>query len=170
MTLGTIWGIDSFDQWGVELGKALAQKIAAEIADPDGPMMTHDPSTNALIRRYPGALLLGWPHGSTDHRDGARGRAPNIRFFECNRSLTSMAIEVYTADSETLAGRKPPDVLAQRLIEAGAEKVTIYSNVVTVEAPRRGVGRARAQGRSSRWSTSSSSTATTRAGPSKPAA
>ena len=52
MTLGTIWGIDSFDQWGVELGKALAQKIAAEIASPNGPVMTHDPSTNALIRRY----------------------------------------------------------------------------------------------------------------------
>ncbi len=63
------------------------------------------------------------------------GAAPNIRFFECNRSLTSMAIEAYTADSETLAGPKPPDVLAKRLIEAGAEKVTIYSNVVTVEAP-----------------------------------
>jgi hypothetical protein len=63
------------------------------------------------------------------------GAAPNIRFFECNRSLTSMAIEVYTADSETLAGPKPPDVLAKRLIEAGAEKVTVYSNVVTVEAP-----------------------------------
>jgi hypothetical protein len=63
------------------------------------------------------------------------GAAPNIRFFECNRSLTSMAIEVYTADSETLAGGKPPDVLAKRLIEAGAEKVTVYSNVVTVEAP-----------------------------------
>ena len=63
------------------------------------------------------------------------GAAPNIRFFECNRSLTSMAIEVYTADSEALSGAKPPDVLAKRLIEAGAEKVTIYSNVVTVEAP-----------------------------------
>jgi hypothetical protein len=63
------------------------------------------------------------------------GAAPNIRFFECNRSLTSMAIEVYTAGSEALAGPKPPDVLAKRLIEAGAEKVTIYSNVVTVEAP-----------------------------------
>jgi hypothetical protein len=63
------------------------------------------------------------------------GAAPDIRFLECNRSLTGMAIEVYTADSETLAGGKPPDVLAKRLIEAGAEKVTIYSNVVTVEAP-----------------------------------
>jgi glucose-6-phosphate isomerase len=54
MTLGTIWGIDSFDQWGVELGKVLAQKIAAEIAAPTESVMTHDPSTNALIRRYRG--------------------------------------------------------------------------------------------------------------------
>src|SRR5665213_2518445 len=63
------------------------------------------------------------------------GAAPDIRFFECNRSLTGMAIEVYTAESETLACGKPPDVLAKRLLDAGAIKVTIYSNVVTVEAP-----------------------------------
>ncbi len=63
------------------------------------------------------------------------GAAPNIRFLECNRSLTSMSIEVYTADSETLSGARPPDVLARRLLDAGATKVTIYSNVVTVEAP-----------------------------------
>jgi glucose-6-phosphate isomerase len=52
MTLGTIWGIDSYDQWGVELGKVLAQKIAAEIAAPTDSGLAHDPSTNALIRRY----------------------------------------------------------------------------------------------------------------------
>jgi glucose-6-phosphate isomerase len=52
MTVGTIWGIDSFDQWGVELGKELARRIAAEIAMPMGAPLTHDPSTNALIRRY----------------------------------------------------------------------------------------------------------------------
>jgi glucose-6-phosphate isomerase len=52
MTLGTIWGIDSFDQWGVELGKVLALNIAAEIAGPMGHKMTHDPSTNALIQRF----------------------------------------------------------------------------------------------------------------------
>jgi glucose-6-phosphate isomerase len=54
MTLGTIWGIDSFDQWGVELGKALAQKIAAEIEAPTDSVLTHDSSTNALIRRHRG--------------------------------------------------------------------------------------------------------------------
>jgi hypothetical protein len=64
------------------------------------------------------------------------GAAPEVRFFECDRSLTGMAIEVYTADSEGAAsGSRPPDVLARRLLDAGAEKVTIYSNVVTVEAP-----------------------------------
>ena len=61
------------------------------------------------------------------------GAAPDIRFFECNRSLTGMAIEVYTADSPI--GARPPDVLAKRLLDAGAVKVTIYSNVVTLEAP-----------------------------------
>jgi hypothetical protein len=64
-----------------------------------------------------------------------RGAAPDIRFFECNRSLTGMAIEVYTSASEATSGGRPPDVLAHRLLEAGAEKVTIYSNVVTVVAP-----------------------------------
>ena len=47
---GTIWGIDSFDQWGVELGKALATSVAAEIRA--GGELAHDTSTNALIRRY----------------------------------------------------------------------------------------------------------------------
>jgi glucose-6-phosphate isomerase len=49
---GAIWNIDSFDQWGVELGKALAQRTAAEVASANEPALTHDSSTNALIRRY----------------------------------------------------------------------------------------------------------------------
>jgi glucose-6-phosphate isomerase len=49
---GVIWNIDSFDQWGVELGKALAQRTSAEIASTSDPALTHDSSTNALIRRY----------------------------------------------------------------------------------------------------------------------
>jgi len=51
-TLGTLWGIDSFDQWGVELGKVLAGRIAAEIEPGAGGELAHDSSTNALIRRY----------------------------------------------------------------------------------------------------------------------
>ena len=51
-TQGTIWQINSFDQWGVELGKALAQRIAPELASATEPPLAHDSSTNALIRRY----------------------------------------------------------------------------------------------------------------------
>ncbi|MHB8908830.1 MAG: glucose-6-phosphate isomerase [Syntrophales bacterium] len=51
-TQGAIWQIDSFDQWGVELGKALATEIIAELEDPGEPALRHDGSTNALIRRY----------------------------------------------------------------------------------------------------------------------
>jgi glucose-6-phosphate isomerase len=51
-TQGTVWQIDSFDQWGVELGKVLAQKIIAEIEAPSDAGLQHDPSTNNLVRRY----------------------------------------------------------------------------------------------------------------------
>jgi glucose-6-phosphate isomerase len=51
-TQGAIWGIDSFDQWGVELGKVLAKNIIPELQDPDEPQLAHDSSTNNLIRRY----------------------------------------------------------------------------------------------------------------------
>ena len=52
---GAIWNIDSFDQWGVELGKALATRIAAELTADAEPALGHDSSTNALIRRYRGS-------------------------------------------------------------------------------------------------------------------
>ena len=51
-TQGVIWDIDSFDQWGVELGKVLAQQVIPELARVDEPALSHDSSTNALIRRY----------------------------------------------------------------------------------------------------------------------
>ncbi len=51
-TQGAIWGIDSFDQWGVELGKVLAVKIIPELESGQEPKLRHDSSTNALIRRY----------------------------------------------------------------------------------------------------------------------
>ena len=51
-TQGAIWNIDSFDQWGVELGKVLAQKIIPELESHTEPPLVHDSSTNALIRRY----------------------------------------------------------------------------------------------------------------------
>ncbi|HTM52826.1 MAG TPA: glucose-6-phosphate isomerase [Pirellulales bacterium] len=51
-TQGAIWNIDSFDQWGVELGKQLAQRIVPELESQDDPDLGHDSSTNSLIRRY----------------------------------------------------------------------------------------------------------------------
>jgi glucose-6-phosphate isomerase len=51
-TQGAIWDIDSFDQWGVELGKVLAKQIAPELGSRDEPDLRHDSSTNALIRHY----------------------------------------------------------------------------------------------------------------------
>jgi hypothetical protein len=64
-------------------------------------------------------------------REGSR---PEVRFFDTNRSLTGMAIERY-AGPEDVHWQRPPDVLAKRLFDLGATVVTIYSNVVTVEAP-----------------------------------
>jgi glucose-6-phosphate isomerase len=52
LTQGVVWGINSFDQWGVELGKALAQKIVPQLSSESEPALDHDSSTNALIRRY----------------------------------------------------------------------------------------------------------------------
>lgn len=53
---GTIWHINSFDQWGVELGKVLAQRIVPELESTSAPPLKHDSSTNTLIRRYRQAL------------------------------------------------------------------------------------------------------------------
>ena len=51
-TQGVVWGIDSFDQWGVELGKQRAGRIAPELSAEADPPLAHDSSTNELIRRY----------------------------------------------------------------------------------------------------------------------
>jgi glucose-6-phosphate isomerase len=51
-TQGAIWDVDSFDQWGVELGKMLAQRIIPELESQPAPPLRHDSSTNTLIRRY----------------------------------------------------------------------------------------------------------------------
>jgi glucose-6-phosphate isomerase len=50
-TQGVIWNINSFDQWGVELGKQLAKAILPELGAP-GPVTSHDPSTNGLINHF----------------------------------------------------------------------------------------------------------------------
>jgi glucose-6-phosphate isomerase len=51
-TQGVLWNVNSFDQWGVELGKALANRIVPELESKEEPALAHDSSTNALIRRY----------------------------------------------------------------------------------------------------------------------
>jgi hypothetical protein len=58
---------------------------------------------------------------------------PGVVMFECNRSLTGMQIERYRSADDT-ARNRPPDVLARQLFDLGATHVTIYSNVVVVEA------------------------------------
>jgi glucose-6-phosphate isomerase len=62
-TQGTIWGIDSFDQWGVELGKVLAVAIIPELKSATEPELSHDSSTNMLIRRYRALKAKGWGDG-----------------------------------------------------------------------------------------------------------
>jgi len=62
------------------------------------------------------------------------GSSPSVRMFDTNRSLTGMEIERYTSLDDT-PGDRPPDVLARRLFDLGVSAVTVYSNVVTVEAP-----------------------------------
>ena len=63
-----------------------------------------------------------------------RGASPSVVMFDLDRSLTGMAIERYRSVDDT-KGPRPPDVLARRLFEMGATAVTVYSSVVTVEAP-----------------------------------
>jgi glucose-6-phosphate isomerase len=55
-TQGAVWNIDSFDQWGVELGKVLAKRIIPELESESAPQLKHDSSTNTLISRYRKAL------------------------------------------------------------------------------------------------------------------
>jgi hypothetical protein len=62
------------------------------------------------------------------------GASPAVRIFDCNRSITGMAIERYSSPEDASRGRAP-DVLAHRLFELGAQQVTVYSNDVIVEAP-----------------------------------
>jgi hypothetical protein len=63
------------------------------------------------------------------------GANPRVRLFDLNRSLTGMETERYSSAADARAkGMRPPDVLAARLLDEGATSVTVYSNVVTVEA------------------------------------
>ena len=68
-TQGAIWNIDSFDQWGVELGKVLAQRIIPELESKAEATLAHDSSTNALIRRYVRSFGRGISTCSTPTRN-----------------------------------------------------------------------------------------------------
>ena len=78
-TQGAIWDIDSFDQWGVELGKVLAVQIIPELESGDEPELEHDSSTNALIRRYRARSTSNNPgggrHGNRQPDAARHGRA-----------------------------------------------------------------------------------------------
>ena len=74
-TQGTIWHINSFDQWGVELGKVLAKRIIPELKSKEEPKLAHDSSTNALIRRY---RRLRNTNQKNPRRVSAEGRAEAI--------------------------------------------------------------------------------------------
>jgi glucose-6-phosphate isomerase len=74
-TQGAVWGIDSFDQWGVELGKALAKAIIPELQVSGDPPLAHDSSTNALIRRYRQARQGGKARQGGDTRQAAERRS-----------------------------------------------------------------------------------------------
>ena len=77
-TQGAVWGINSFDQWGVELGKALAARIAPELTSDAPPDLRHDSSTNALIRHYRAARGRGTDAARHDRPrpDGGQHRPP----------------------------------------------------------------------------------------------
>ncbi len=63
------------------------------------------------------------------------GSSPSTRIFDLNRSITGMAIERYASVEKAAGGGRPPDVLARRLFDLGAETVTVYSSAVIVTAP-----------------------------------
>ena len=63
------------------------------------------------------------------------GASPSTRIFDLNRSITGMAIERYASVEKASGGGRPPDVLARRLFDLGAETVTVYSSAVIVAAP-----------------------------------
>ena len=64
------------------------------------------------------------------------GSSPSVRLFDLDRSLTGMAIERFASASDVKeGGHRPPDVLAKRLFDLGAESVTVYSSAVAVTAP-----------------------------------
>jgi hypothetical protein len=106
---GTIWRINSFDQWGVELGKALANRIIPELASAAEPKLAHDSSTNALINRYRRPLT-----------DGRGPRPPpisaslhlGVQRFDASRDHADQLVDFLARDAER---RRQPQHLTARV-------------------------------------------------------
>ena len=96
-TQGTIWNIDSFDQWGVELGKVLAQRIIPELESQTSPKLAHDSSTNALIRRY---------------RKQQRRAGVKMEVLADAEAVARRGAEIIAAESRAAAAARRPFVLA----------------------------------------------------------
>ena len=95
---GVIWSINSFDQWGVELGKVLAQRIVPELESRAEPDLAHDASTNALIRRYRRMRGTERP-AEAGHRTAGGGWPEPVARVSCGRCHSNTAI------------RQPPTVV-----------------------------------------------------------
>ena len=102
-TQGAIWNINSFDQWGVELGKKLAMAIVPELDAADEPELAHDSSTNALIRRYRLLRRVTCTHGCV---------ASPVR--RCTSECRAFDLRMTGSDA-TSSGREPAPPAAMAL-------------------------------------------------------
>ena len=127
-------GADHHRARGRHRARARARRLHQRVdpALPVGPGFRFHLSSRFLLSLSDPSTLPGMGQPITvTMRAGTR---PDVRFFEANRSITGMATEMYRSGDD-VAGARPPDVLARRLLDLGASKVTVYSNIVTVEAP-----------------------------------
>ena len=142
-TQGTIWQINSFDQWGVELGKVLAKRIIPELESKDEPKLAHDSSTNALIRRYrklkgnernkktPGAFA---PRVGREADSRMLGRSSRVvarslipsRIGDAQISLGRSSLASLPATETYFRRPRPPTVLKKSAIVLGSEREPRY--------------------------------------------
>ena len=112
-TQGAIWAIDSFDQWGVELGKALASRIIPELQTTDEPALHHDGSTNALIRRY---------RGNRRPAEGNAGKPMDIGY---DKPLYILPFDHRSSFEKALFGWSGP-LAPEQIARIAATKQVIY--------------------------------------------
>ena len=97
-TQGTIWNIDSFDQWGVELGKVLAQRIIPELESKTEPKLSHDSSTNNLIRRYRKLKQTDYGVRSLCRRRCVSGRGQREGYSRCGHPRPHAGLSASTRE------------------------------------------------------------------------